>query len=224
MTIVFLALASHVAAQDIATNDGPTAGTSDPSSDRVATTPNRMFGVLPNYSTVEGNAPAAPMSTSAMFAVTAKGTFDPYVFPFIAFTTTLGSGGTHSYGARYATAFADNGIGNFMTSAVFPSLLGQDPRYYQGKEAGAGRRAWYALSRIAITRSTTGHPEFNYSEFGGNLTAAMISNAYYPASDRTVTGTLVRCGMQVMWDTASNELKEFWPDIRHHLHWGRPAN
>jgi len=24
--------------------------------------------------------------------------------------------------------------------------------------------------------------------------------------------------MQVMWDTLSNELKEFWPDVRRKLH------
>jgi hypothetical protein len=44
--------------------------------------------------------------------------------------------------------------------------------------------------------------------------AAGISNAYYAPGDRTVGGTLARWGMQVLWDTVSNELKEFWPDIR----------
>jgi len=29
---------------------------------------------------------------------------------------------------------------------------------------------------------------------------------------------LSRWGMQVMWDTLSNELKEFWPDVRRKLH------
>jgi hypothetical protein len=37
---------------------------------------------------------------------------------------------------------------------------------------------------------------------------------YYPSSDRSIGDTLTRWGMQVMWDTVSNELKEFWPDIR----------
>jgi len=32
-----------------------------------------------------------------------------------------------------------------------------------------------------------------------------------------VAGTLSRWGMQVMWDTLSNQLKEFWPDVRHRL-------
>ena len=37
-------------------------------------------------------------------------------------------------------------------------------------------------------------------------------------AERTLTGTLTRWGMQMVWDTLSNEMKEFWPDIRHTLH------
>ncbi len=29
---------------------------------------------------------------------------------------------------------------------------------------------------------------------------------------------LTRWGMQVLWDTLSNEMKEFWPDVREKLH------
>jgi len=47
---------------------------------------------------------------------------------------------------------------------------------------------------------------------------AGISNLYYPAQDRTATETLTRWGMQAMWDTVANELKEFWPDIRRKIH------
>jgi hypothetical protein len=53
---------------------------------------------------------------------------------------------------------------------------------------------------------------------GGNAIAATLSNLYYTASARTLAGTLTRWGMQVMWDTLSNEMKEFWPDIRAKLH------
>jgi len=35
---------------------------------------------------------------------------------------------------------------------------------------------------------------------------------------RNVPDTLQRWGMQTMWDTVANELKEFWPDIRKVMH------
>ena len=65
-----------------------------------------------------------------------------------------------------------------------------------------------------MTRGASGASQFNLSEIGGNAFAAGVSNLYYPAADRTLPSTLTRWGTQIMWDTLSNELKEFWPDIR----------
>ena len=65
-----------------------------------------------------------------------------------------------------------------------------------------------------MTRGASGASQFNLSEIGGNALAAGVSNLYYPAADRTLTSTLTRWGTQLMWDAVSNELKEFWPDIR----------
>ena len=56
--------------------------------------------------------------------------------------------------------------------------------------------------------------QFNLSGIGGNGLAAAVSNLYYPSNDRSTAQTLTRWGTQVMWDAVSNELKEFWPNIR----------
>jgi hypothetical protein len=184
---------------------------------------NRIFGVLPNYATVERNTNVRPVTTKLTFKMFALGSFDPYVFPFVAFTAGIAQLGNDepswgrgigSYGKRYATAFSDNTIGNLMTSAVAPTLLHQDPRYFVLGEGSILHRAGYALSRSVVTRTRAGRRTFNLSEMGGNAVAAGISNAYHPPEDRTWSGTASRWGMQVMWDTLTNELKEFWPDIR----------
>jgi hypothetical protein len=111
-------------------------------------------------------------------------------------------------------AFADNSIGNCMADAVVPSALHQDPRYFQLGHGGWWHRTGYALSRTVVTRGDTGGNQFNVSEVGGNFLAAGISNLYYPAGARSIANTLTRWGSLLMWDTLSNELKEFWPDIR----------
>jgi len=181
--------------------------------------PDRVFGVLPNYSTVEGNRQVPPITAGQAFHMAALNSFDPYVFPFVGVVAALGVGeGTTSYTRRYATALADNSIGNFMTSAVLPSLLHQDPRYFELGAGGLWHRAGYAASRSLVTRSRSGKAQFNVSEIGGNGIAAMISNAYYQPADRNALGVVTRWGSQVMWDTLSNELKEFWPDVRRRLH------
>src|SRR5712692_9498674 len=105
----------------------------------------RMFGVLPNYSTVEDADRVPAITTKQTFHMAAQNSFDPFVFPFVGVVATMGQGRTSApYAQRYATALADNSIGNFMTSAVFPAVFGQDPRYFERREGGVWRRAGYA--------------------------------------------------------------------------------
>lgn len=119
------------------------------------------------------------------------------------------------YAKRYATAYGDNLIENFMGSAVFPSLLHQDPRYYQLGQGGVARRSWHALSRVLITRCDSGHTEFNYSDTGGAMTAAAISTcSYHPQSERGIGNVISVWGTQMAWDAATYVGKEFWPDLR----------
>ena len=215
--VLVVAFAQPAAAQDV-TVDAVAADTTSASA--TATDPraaDRVLGVLPNFGTIEPGMSVAPISRGSMLEAAAKNTFDPVIFPFIGVTTAFGRHGATPYMQRYATAFADNAIANFMTSAVFPSVFSQDPRYYQRGRDGDGRRALYAASRILVTHSSTGRAEFNYSEVLGNLTAGAIANAYYAPSGRSLGATLSRWGTQVVWDAVSNELKEFWPDIRQHL-------
>jgi hypothetical protein len=215
--IFTLALSALAGAQDFTDAVGG-ASAEDVAAATETATPNRLMGVLPNYGTIERDARVAPISHRSMLAMTAKNTFDPVVFSFVGLTTALGQGGATPYARRYGTAFADNAIGNFMTSAIFPALLDQDPRYYQRGAGGAAHRAVYALSRVAVTRSTDGRRVVNTSEILGNLTAGAIGNLYYSPASRSLGATLTRWGTQVMWDALSNELKEFWPDARQYLH------
>jgi hypothetical protein len=189
--------------------------------------PDRMFGVLPNYFTVEDAGQASGVTTKATFRMAALNAFDPYVFPFVGVTAALAQlanqeksfgRGPGAYAARYGTSFADSSISSFLTSAIFPALLKQDPRYFELREGSAWRRAGYAASRTVITRGRSGEAQFNLSGVGGNGVAAAVSNLYYASDDRSAAQTLARWGTQVMWDAVSNELKEFWPDIRRKMH------
>jgi hypothetical protein len=185
----------------------------------------RLFGVLPNYLTVENASSLPPQTVRQKFKMEALSTFDPMEYPYIGVVAAIGQAsnsepafgqGFSGYAKRYGAAFGDTMIGNFMTGAVFPSLLRQDPRYYQLGKGGAFHRIAYAACRVIITRSDAGRKEFNFSEFLGNGVAAGISNAYHPAP-RTFTNSVSVWGTQIGWDAVSFEMKEFWPDIRRAL-------
>jgi len=187
----------------------------------------RIFFTLPNYLTVENASQAPPLSAGEKFTLVARGSFDPIEYPFIGIKSLIGQGlnseesfgqGFRGFAKRYAVNFTDNTIGNFMANAAVPSLLREDPRYYQLNAGGFLHRTGYALSRVFVTRTDAGGSVFNYSEITGNALAAAISNAYHPREDRTFRNSVTVCYTQIAWDAIGFELKEFWPDLRRHLH------
>ncbi|HXX28061.1 MAG TPA: hypothetical protein VEI99_06320 [Terriglobales bacterium] len=137
--------------------------------------------------------------------------------------------GWKAYAKRYGTTASDSTVENFMVGAVFPSILGQDPRYYQSGQGSFFRRTGYSVSRIVVTRTDAGRRQFNYSEIFGAATAAAISTyTYHPrsayistpsnphmfvASERTFSNAVSTWGTQVGLDTITIVVKEFWPDI-----------
>jgi hypothetical protein len=195
------------------------AGSSDANSSK-----NRLFFALPNFLTLENGAQAPPLTSGEKFKIVAKGAFDYVQIPWYAALAGIGQArndepgfgqGWEGYGKRFGSAFADGTIENFMTGAILPSVLHQDPRYYQMGKGGFLRRATYSATRILITRSDSGHKEFNFSEVFGSAISASISNySYHPRSDRTISDTAEVWGSQVGYDTITILLKEFWPDIR----------
>jgi hypothetical protein len=212
---------------------------SQPATPGSSTTPpsdesgGRIFGIIPNNKTVSSkNTPQQtihleePLTVRKKFDLAFKDTTDPFTVVLAAFYAgvaqwqndfpTYGQGSV-GFGKRFGAAYADQGIGNYLTEAIFPILLHEDPRYFR-KGVGSGRRRlFYALSRVVITRTDKGTDRFNYSEFIGNATATGISNLYYPASERTAGETAQRFAVQIVSDSAFNVLLEFWPDMKREL-------
>ncbi len=121
--------------------------------------------------------------------------------------------GMAGYGRRLGTGYADQAIGNMMTEAIFPSFLHEDPRYFRRGYGSKWSRAWYAASRVFVTRTDSGGKRFNFSEVLGNATAVGISNAYYP-DGRNAADNAEKWVEQIGIDSVSQVLKEFWPDIK----------
>ncbi len=219
-----------------------TSGT--PQKQTSGTSNDRLFMALPNFLTLENVGRVPPLTTGQKFKAVARGSFDYVQYPWYGFVAGLSQAensepgygqGAEGYGKRYASAFADGTLENFMVGAVFPSILHQDPRFFQRSEGGFIHRSGYAISRIFVTRTDSGRTQFNYSEIlGSALSAAISTNTYHPrafvtkqydpatgmtsyihhASDRTLPNTVSVWGTQVGYDTITIVIKEFWPDIR----------
>jgi hypothetical protein len=71
----------------------------------------------------------------------------------------------------------------------------------------------HAIAQIVVIRSDAGGHTFNAPVILGRLMQAGISNLYYPAPDRSATGTARDFGVNVLFDAGFNVLKEFYPDL-----------
>lgn len=182
----------------------------------------RVFGVLPNYRTANDTGVYTPISTKQKFIIASKDSFD---YPLVLLSGAIaGFGqltnqnpsfgqGLAGYGRRLGTGYADQAIGNMMTEAIFPALLHEDPRYFRRGRGSTWSRAWYAATRVFVNRDDHGKWRFNYSEVLGNAAGVAISNAYEPDS-RNAVDNAEKLAEQIGIDSASQVLKEFWPDVK----------
>jgi hypothetical protein len=191
------------------------------------TSKDRLFFALPNFLTVENGANIPPLSTGQKFKVVARSAFDYVQIPWYAALAGISQAqnsepgygqGAEGYAKRFGSAAGDGIIENFMVQAIFPSMLSQDPRFFQESAGGFWHRTGYAVSRIVVTRSDSGHHMFNFSEVLGSGAAAAISTySYHPSDDKTASNVMKVWGTQMGYDTATLVIKEFWPDIRRKL-------
>jgi len=196
----------------------------------------RLFGIIPNYRTSPSLQNYEPLTTGEKFKIASEDAFDRGTVGLAALfggegqltgaNRSLGQGAA-GFGRYWGTAYGDLAIGDYMTEAIFPTVLHQDPRYFRHAAGSGWSRLRYATGQIFWTHRDSGGTQFNYSEVIGNSTAVAISYAYY-ADNRNATDAVSKLGMQIGVDMAANVLKEFWPDLerkfkRHHARTQRPA-
>ena len=181
----------------------------------------RVLGIIPNYRTSTFPRPYKPISPKEKFKLASQDAFDRGTFVLAAAfagESQLSNSnpsfdkGAAGYGEYFASAYADFAVGDYMTEAIFPTLLHQDPRYFRRGQGGVKSRLAYAAGQIILTHGDNGRVQFKYSELAGNATSVAISNAYY-VDNRDASDATVKWVSQLGVDAASNILKEFWPDI-----------
>ena len=195
----------------------------------------RIFGIIPNYRTSPSLSDYKPLTPQEKFKIATQDSFDRGTIVLAA--AFAGEGqlsnasrsfgqGTAGYSRYLGTAYADLIIGDYMTEAIFPTILHQDPRYFRRGTGSGWSRFGYAVGQIFWTHGDTSRGQFNFSEILGNSTAVAISNAYYP-DNRNASDAMSKLGVQIGVDMAANVLKEFWPDLDRkvfHKHHGDPGN
>ena len=200
-------------------NQGAAPSHSDPQQKRI-------FGIIPNFRSVTAGTVLPPQTVKDKFKTASEDSFD-YSAVIVASLVALeayGANDTPEFGkggvgySRYLWhSFADQTSENVFVEFIIPSITHEDTRYYSLGRGGFSKRAVYALSRAFITKTDSGKTTFNSSEIIGAGAAAGISNLYYPGPERTASNTIDKWGTSIGIDVAGFFVREFYPDIYHHV-------
>lgn len=177
----------------------------------------RVIGIFPNfYSSYDWNAP--PMGAKQKFQLAFRAVSDPMAFLGAGVVAGLEQGydvfpgygqGVQGYSKRFGAAYANDVSGRMFSSAIFPSLFHQDPRYFYRGSGSIRSRALYAISAAVIARGDNGHWQPNYSEILGNFAAGGLSNVYYPSASRGVSLTVTNALIETAGRAGTNLVREF---------------
>jgi hypothetical protein len=194
---------------------------SDPPDNAVPQPEKHIFFIVPNFRTSMLPVPYTPVSAREKFHIASQDAFDrgtvglAVLFGGESFLTNANPSFGHGVKGfvQYAGAsYADYAIGDFMTEAIFPTILHQDPRYFRRGTGSFLSRLGYTIGQSVITHDDSGRMDFNYSEILGNSASVAISQLYYK-DNRTAHDAAKSLAVQLAVDASSNVLKEFWPDV-----------
>ena len=121
-----------------------------------------------------------------------------------------GAGGV---GRRFAASAGWKATQNSLALG-FDTAFGLDPRFHPSRETALWPRLRGALSQTLVAYTDSGGRAFNYSEVGSSYGASFLSNSWFPAHYNGAGDALQRGTIGLGLNTASNVVKEFWPDIR----------
>ena len=164
-----------------------------------------MLRFIPNFY-VTYHQDAAPLTTKLKFQLAWKSSTDPVTILGTAFLAGLQQAGdqygefgqgAEGYAKRFGAGYADVIASTFLSGAVFPSLLKQDPRYFYRGIGSTGSRLGYAVANSVMCKGDNGRWQVNYSNIVGAFGGAALTTTFYPTTNpgmHTLSNGFVRLG------------------------------
>lgn len=165
----------------------------------------RVLGFIPNFY-VSYRPDAAPLTTKLKFHLAWKSSTDVVTFGGAAFLAGLQQAGdeysefgqgAQGYAKRFGAVYGDVFASTFLSGAVFPSLLKQDPRYFYRGTGSRKKRLLYAIGNSVMCRGDNGRWQVNYSNIAGVIGGAAFASTYYPSRNQgreILQNSLIRMG------------------------------
>jgi hypothetical protein len=182
----------------------------------------RVLWIIPAFNTTYRN-DAVPLTAPEKMGLAFRSAIDPMAFgtAFIVAGASEAFGGNAGFGwgpggyfKRTGAAYLDSFNGRMFGKGILPSMLHQDPRYFRLGHGSAWWRSLYAAGSVVICKHDSPRRwEPNYSNVGGNITAGVFSQLYYPGRESGASETFVNAMVITAEGAFGAMFQEFWPDI-----------
>jgi hypothetical protein len=195
----------------------------------TGTQPHRILGLMPNYRSVSAGEIPPPPGFKQSFKIATRQAFDYSSFIFLGLTTASAywedshpsldqyNGGNAPFYAYLWRGLLDKTDGTYQSAWIFPTLLHEDTRYYALGQGSKWKRLGYAMSRVAVARTYSGHSTPNLAGLGGKVGAQAVSTTYYPAASEPFGVLATKFSYACARDMGFTVFREFYPDIAIHV-------
>ena len=176
-----------------------------------------MFGFIPNFY-VSYVPDAAPLSPRHKFSLAWKSATDPVTFAAVGMVAGFDQAGdrwgaygqgARGYAKRFGASYGDVFAGTFIGSAILPTVLQQDPRYYYQGSGSFRSRLMHAVGSVFAARSDAGRTVPNSSYLLGDMGAAALSSLYYPKANRGANLVFTNAAVGLAGRVGMNLFREF---------------
>lgn len=176
-----------------------------------------VLGFIPNF--YASYVPdAAPLTSKLKFRLAWKSVTNPMTFVGVGALAGIyqaadeygGYGqGAEGYGKRFGATYGSVFIGTFIDSAILPSILKQDPRYFYRGTGTKKSRLMYALGNAVICKGDNGKYQPNYSAIVGSFITSGITYTWTPASDRSTSLLIQSALIRIAEGSVAGLFQEF---------------
>jgi hypothetical protein len=166
-------------------------------------TKQRVLGIFPNFY-VSYERDAVPLNPKQKFRLASKTTSDPFTFVGVAALAGIEQAtnafdrygqGAQGYFKRFGASYIDAITATYIGSAILPSVLKQDPRYFYKGTGSKRSRLLYALASPFICKGDDTRWQPNYSNVGGAFASGGISYLYYPETNHKGAGLVFQTAL-----------------------------
>jgi hypothetical protein len=170
--------------------------------------------------------PANPLAVEDKFTLYLKRTYGPGAFLKSGAIAGINQArnrpvewgrGWDGYGDRFESSMGQRAVANTISFGV-AALRGEDPRYFPSGQTRTSARIASALAQTFVVHTDNGGRTVAIGRVAGALGGGFVSRTWHPEGHGIIRPGVQRGAISLASGAVSNVIREFWPDIKKHLH------